>query len=421
MIDIKHLTKNLDLYIRELQIRHMDTSLAQKAKDLYQQKNLLTLELESKRAIKNNFNQKVTTLAEQAKLEAIAEMKTVAKQIKGLEASLKDLEVEYKKIIYQIPNLTHAKIPLGKNDKDNLEIKVFGSKPKFEFEPKNYFELPIFERDYLSKKGVEAFGNRGYYLRGNLVKLQRIIFNHVLDRLIEKGFELIYPPILVNQKTLYGTGFFPIQQEDIYKISGDKEFYLVGTSEAPLMFLESGNTVEEDKPRLMTAWTSCFRKEAGSYGKDTQGGIRVHQFEKVETVCICSPDKTSQMFDFLLDTFTESMLEFGLYLRWLEVCSGDMPIKNHRQVDVEAWFPAQGDKGMFRELSSCSNCTDYQTQNLKIYTKNSSGSKILAHSLNCTGVTTRAMFAIMEQFQTAEGKVKLPPILATKYGQEFLD
>ena len=208
---------------------------------------------------------------------------------------------------------------------------------------------------------------------------------------------------------------------DIYKISGDKEFYLVGTSEAPLMFLESGNTVEEDKPRLMTAWTSCFRKEAGSYGKDTQGGIRVHQFEKVETVCICSPDKSSQMFDFLLDTFTESMLEFGLYLRWLEVCSGDMPIKNHRQVDVEAWFPAQGDKGMFRELSSCSNCTDYQTQNLKIYTKDSSGSKILAHSLNCTGVTTRAMFAIIEQFQTAEGKVKLPPILATKYGQEFLD
>ena len=127
MIDIKHLTKNLDLYIRELQIRHMDTSLAQKAKDLYQQKNLLTLELESKRAIKNNFNQKVTTLAEQAKLEAIAEMKTVAKQIKGLEASLKDLEVEYKKIIYQIPNLTHTKIPLGKNDKDNPEIKVFGS------------------------------------------------------------------------------------------------------------------------------------------------------------------------------------------------------------------------------------------------------------------------------------------------------
>jgi len=418
MIDIKKLVQNPELFETEMKKRNMDSSVVAQAGRLHQLLKKTTQELDEVRQQKNEFNKKVVSLSGQEKAAAITSMKEVASTLKTLEESVRNLQSELDAVLYTIPNLTWEGIPIGLDDSSNVVTQTFGDKPVFDFQPKNYFELPAFQRDYLGQKGVEAFGSRGYYIRGELMKLQRVLFNHVLDRLVEAGFELVYPPIMVNEESLHGTGFFPSGREDVYEVTaGDKDYFLVGTSEAPLMFLESGNSLDLNQPKLLTAWTTCFRKEAGSYGKDTQGGIRVHQFEKVETVCLCAPEDSEKMFDFLTSTFTKNMQELGLCLHHLEVSSGDIPIKNHRQVDIEAWFPAQQ---QFRELSSSSNCTDYQTRNLNIKVRRADGSTELAHSLNCTGVVNRVLFAIMEEFQQADGSVRIPQPLQKAFGSDML-
>jgi len=419
MIDIKHLAQNIAQYENELAKRNMDTTLATKAAELYETIKTIQQELDEVRKQKNDFNKEVLTLAGEAKQEAIGKMKAVAETIKELEERVRAHQTDFDAIIYRIPNVTWDGIPVGKDDEANVETKLFGQKPVFDFEAKNYFELPVFKRDYLGEKGVEAFASRGYYIKGELARFQRILFNYVLENLMGRGFEYVIPPIMVNEKLLYGTGFFPTAKDDVYKVyEGDKEFYLTGTSEAALMFLDSNSVLDLTKPRLLTGWTTCFRKESGTYGKDTQGGIRVHQFEKVETVVICKPEESAAMFDVITNVFTENMVSLGLHVHHLEVSSGDIGIKNNRQIDIEAWFPAQG---KYRELSSSSNCTNYQTRNLNIKYQTELGDTELAHSLNCTGVTNRAMFAIMEQFQQADGKVKIPQVLVERFGKEFLE
>jgi len=418
MIDVKKLVQNPDLYKNELAKRFMKPETVDNIVDLYQQNKQEQQILEELRKQKNEFNKKVIELSGEEKQTAILSMKTVSEKIKSHEELTKTIQEQLQDLLYKIPNLTWGDIPVGRDDSANVVIKDFGVKPSFNFEVKNYFDLPVFKRDYLSQKGVDAFGSRGYYIRGELMKLQRSLFNYVIDQLIAKNFELVYPPIMVNEESLYGTGFFPTGRDDMYQVqAGDKEYFLVGTSEAPLMFLESGNTLDLDEPKLLTASTTCFRKEAGSYGKDTQGGIRVHQFEKVETVCLCKPEDSEKMFNKLTQTFTDHMLLLGLHIHHLEVCSGDISIKNHRQIDIEAWFPAQN---QYRELSSSSNCTDYQTRNLNIKYKKLNGDVELAHSLNCTGVVNRVLFAIMEQFQQEDGSVLVPAVLQPYFGKEVL-
>ena len=346
-------------------------------------------------------------------------MKSVSNQIKESEDTQRNLKTELDLLISKIPNLTWEGIPVGPDDSANVEINVFGLKPDYNFTPKFYYDLPVFKRDYLSEKGVEAAGFRGYYITGELAKFQRALFNWVLDRVLEQGFDLVIPPIAVNENVMIGTGFFPTGMDDVYEvIEGDRTKYLTGTSEPSLMFMESNKHLELEKPRLITAWTTCFRKEIGAHGKDTKGGIRVHQFEKVEMVALCKPENSAKIFDMLTQLFSSNLDLLGLHYHHLEVSSGDISIKNYRQIDIEAWFPASQD---FRELSSSSNCTDYQTRNLNITYTNSESQKELAHSLNCTGITNRAMFAIMEQFQKADGSVKVPEVLRKYYPREILE
>jgi seryl-tRNA synthetase len=418
MIDIKQLVANPDLFAQELQKRNKDSQIAQLLSKKYKELLTITKELDSQRKVKNDFNSQVMSLEGESKNEAITKMRLVSDNIKSLEkdSNLKRLEVD--ELLYKIPNLTSDKTPIGKTSEDNIVIKTIGEKTKFDFEPKNYFDLPVFKKNYLGEKGVEAFGTRGYYIKGDLAKLQQVIFSYILEQLEKKGFEYVIPPILVNEKTMYGTGFFPDGIDDSYQVNAsDKTFYLVGTSEAPLMFMHSNSTIDLIKPTLLTAFTPCFRKEAGSYGKDTLGGIRVHQFDKVETVALCKPQDANDVFEMLTNTFSENAKSLGLTIHHLEVCTGDISSKNSRQIDIEAWFPAQG---QYRELCSSSNCTDYQTRNLNIHYIDQDGNKALAHSLNATGVTNRTMFAILEQCQQKDGSVKLPEVLANRMGKEIL-
>jgi seryl-tRNA synthetase len=419
MIDIKHLVENPELYTKELEIRNMNLDLAKLAKELYFDWKSAQSEVDGFRQEQNKFNETVLSLEGQAKTAGIVQMKELSAKLKNLEAETKILKEKLDEVLFKLPNPTWEGIPVGLDDSANIVTAEFGIRPEFGFKPKNYFELPAFKRDYLGEKGVEAVGSRGYYIKGQLAKLQRCLFNYILEKIIAEGFDYVIPPLMVNEKVMYGTGFFPSGKNDYYSVNpGEDDLFLVGSSEPSLMFMESGNILDLETPRLLTANTSCFRREAGTYGKDTQGGIRVHQFEKIETVVICKPEESTKMFDKLGEIFTQNMLSLGLCIHHLEVSSGDIGIKNYRQVDIEAWFPAQN---TFRELCSNSNCTDYQTRNLNIRYKNTDGEVKLAHSLNCTGVTNRAMFAILEQFQEVDGRVKIPEVLVSSFGSEYLE
>ncbi len=418
MIDIKKLAKDPTPFINELEKRNKDTAAATDLAKNYNEYTIIQKELDTQRQIKNEFNSEVISLQGEQKQQSIIKMREVSENIKTLETNINELKTKIDSLTYKIPNLTSELTPLGKTDDDNVVIKTIGDKQVFDFTPVHYHELPVFKKNYFGQKGVEAFGTRGYYIKGDLAKLQKALFGYILDQLESKEFEYVIPPIMVNNKTMYGTGFFPDGIEDTYTVTAsDKTFYLVGTSEAPLMFLHSNSTVDLTKPILLTANTPCFRKEAGSYGKDTMGGIRVHQFDKVETVAICKPEDADLIFDMLTDSFTTNAQSLGLSIQHLDVCTGDISMKNHRQIDIEAWFPAQG---KYRELCSSSNCTDYQTRNLNITYLDKNGNKSLAYSLNATGVTNRMMFAILEQNQQADGSVKLPTILANLLGKEIL-
>ncbi len=418
MIDVKHLLAHTELYTQELEKRFMDTSLASQTAQAYKHVTQLKQELDEIRKKKNDFNKLVITLQGDEKMSAIASMKESAAKLKELESAHKKAQEELRELVFRIPNITWSDIPVAADDSGNVATRVILNKPAYDFEVKHYYQLPAFERDYKSAEGVEAAGARGYYLTGDLARMQRALFRWVEDRILEAGFEYVIPPIMVNDQVMYGTGFFPSSKNDFYTVNPDEDnLYLVGSSEPSLMYLLQGKKLDLDNPRLLTANTTCFRREAGSYGQDTKGGIRVHQFEKIEQVVVCKPESSMEMFEFLTDFFTETITLLGLHAHHLEVSSGDMSLKNNRMIDIEAWFPAQN---KYRELCSSSNCTDFQTRNLNIKYQTDDGSYALAHSLNCTGVTNRTMFAIMEQFQQDDGSVIIPEIIRPYVGFDIL-
>lgn len=419
MISIQHLANNHELYTLELQKRFMEETLASKCLLGFEEWKKIHSQLDTLRQKKNEFNKLVVGLKGDAKTQAIATMKETSDQIKELEEADRTLELEYQRLLSRIPNLTWSGIGVGIGETGNTETATFGTKPEFDFEPLPYYDLPLFKRDYLGQKGVQAAGYRGYYIVGPLARLQQALFAFTLESLMQKGFEFVIPPILVNEELLYGTGFFPSGMEDIYEVKeGDRSKYLVGTSEASLMFLHSNEVLDLATPKKLTAYTPCFRKEVGAHGKDTKGGIRVHQFDKIETVLICNPEDSAKVFDEITSVFHSTLDALGLYYHDLEVGSGDIAIKNHRQIDVEGWFPGLG---AFRELASSSNCTDYQTRTLDIKVKTDGNEPVFAHSLNCTGITNRALFCILEQFQDKEGRVKVPEVLQSRFGGEWLE
>jgi seryl-tRNA synthetase len=419
MISLNQIVENPDIFKQELLKRFKPPAIINDITEKAAVFKESQKELEEFRQQKNSFNLIIASLSPEEKAVKLEEMKIVSEKIKTLEESQRVLKTELDNLLAVIPNLTWDGIPVAKDDAGNIEIGQFGVKPEYDFNPSPYHELTIFKRDYLSEKGVEAVGFRGYYITGELAKFQRALFNWSLDRILEEGFEYVIPPIAVNYDVMAGTGFFPTGQDDVYEvIEGDRTKYLVGSSEPSLMFMESNKNLSLLEPKLLTAWTTCFRKEIGAHGKDTKGGIRVHQFEKVEMVAICKPEQSAQVFERLTNFFSSGLDLLGLYYHQLEVCSGDISIKNNRQIDIEAWFPASSD---FRELCSSSNCTDYQTRNLNITYTNYEGQKELAHSLNCTGAVNRTVFAIMEQFQQIDGRVKVPEVLKKYYPKEFLE
>ena len=422
MVSIQQLTDNTALFAQNMNDRGRDGSLAQVCVDAYNNWKIKNSELDELRAVKNKFNDLVVNLQREDKIAKINEMKTVSEQIKGLEGEVRELREEFDKLLKKIPSLNSSLTPVGKNDYDNPQDKIWGNKPTFTFQPKQYWELPVYNKYVFQEDGVKAMGSRGFYLKGEIARFQKVLFDYALDIIMQKGLELMYVPLMLNEKVLTGTGHLPDFDGQQYEVPFDenKSCYLIGSSEPSIMgFFMDKNVGYLSEPILVTCQSSCFRKEAGSYGKDQQGILRVHQFEKVEMVAICKDQSMAEEYFDCFAAIEEAIYSsLGLHYRSVEVCTGDIPSKHWRQQDYEAWFPG-ADK--FREICSNGNASDYQNRGLRISYKGEDGNNHTPWGLNCSGITFRTGLAIMEQFQTEDGRVRIPQVLQARFGKEFLE
>ncbi|MBI5728627.1 MAG: serine--tRNA ligase [Candidatus Magasanikbacteria bacterium] len=403
MLDIKFIRENKKLVEKNSLTRNVKVNMAELLK-LDEEKINLQKKIDARRGQRNTGSKTKPTP------EQIVEMKKVGEEIKEFETVLKEKEAALQTILIKIPNINHESTPVGKDDSENKIERTEGKKPKFDFEPKEHFEVGHIAPLIDLERGAKTSGSRFYYLRGKLAILERAIMQYAVDIMVTKGFELILPPILVREQAMFGTGFFPADKNEVYAVNpGEDNLYLIGTSEVPLIYMHAGETLESrGMPKKYIAVTPCFRRESGAYGKDTKGIIRVHQFYKVEMVVYAHPEKSEELHNELLAIEEEFIASLGLAFQVVNVCSGDLGFPAAKKYDCEGWFPGQN---KFRELTSTSNTTDYQTRRSNIKYKTADGSREFVHTLNGTVASDRPMLAIIENFQQADGSILIPKVL----------
>ena len=353
----------------------------------------------------------------------------------GKDLKIKSLKIQeelqtksdllYRKLL-ELPNLISDDMPEGIDESGNIEVKKVGKIPKFDFQILDHIELGI-RNDLIDiDKSAKVSGSRFYYLKNDLVLLQFALFNFVLSKLISKGFTPIIPPELVKERALFGTGYFPLEEDQIYKLESknieDKNnLYLIGTSEVPLISYHQDEILDEkDLPIRYIGISHCFRSEVGSWGKDVKGIKRVHQFEKIEMVVFSNEDDSYSIQEELLSIEEEILNDLNLPYHVLNMCTGDVSMQTYKKYDVEVYVPSVNE---YVEVMSNTNTIDYQSRRLNIRYKDKENGKIkFVHTLNATGITnTRPLIAIMENFQTKDGRIKVPDVLVSFMGnKEFI-
>ncbi|MCK5461109.1 serine--tRNA ligase [Candidatus Gracilibacteria bacterium] len=356
----------------------------------------------------NNVSKEISNFSGNKKEKVLAEMKNISEKRKTLEIKLHKTKTIVNKILSSLPNPPHEKAPNGKDDTENVIIKTWGKKPKFDFEPKDHAELGELLGIIDTHRATKVSGARFYYLRNELALLQRALIFWAFTEVAKKGFSPTIPPFMTRADAIRGTGFF--DKDENYCVNpGDDDLYLIGTSEVPMTSYYADEILEENTlPQKFVAYSPCFRKEAGSYGKDTKGIFRVHQFEKVEMVIFCAPEDDEKMHELIRDIEEELLQKLEIPYQVVNVCTGDLGNSAIKKYDLEAWLPGQN---AFREMTSTSICTDFQTRRLKIRMRKKDGTIVFAHTLNGTAVSSRPLIAIMENFQQADGSILIPKIL----------
>jgi len=332
-------------------------------------------------------------------------------QLRGAKDELKRMEDEHAaaerrrdELLAVVPNPPDDDTPDGFDDEAAVEVRRWGDPPTFEFAAKDHLELAQAHGWIDAERAARISGSRFVYRVGDVALLELALYRFALDRLIEKGFTPMLPPVLVREDAMYGTGFFPTDEMNIYAVERD-DLYLVGTSEVPLASFHMGETLDDDAlPLRYAALSTCFRREAGAAGKDTRGMFRVHQFDKVEMFAFVRPEASRDEHEFLLDTEEELVQELALPYRVVNVAAGDLGASAAKKYDIEAWFPGQQ---RYREITSTSNTTDYQARRLKTRFRRDDKLEHV-HTLNGTAVTARAGIAIMENFQEEDGTISVP-------------
>jgi seryl-tRNA synthetase len=423
MLDAKYIREHFDEVRERLSRRGQNLSLDQFIL-IDSERRKAIQEWERLRALQKKVSDEVSKRKREGSdaSELISEMRKVSQEVKELDRAVEEKEKVLQEFLLVIPNLPHPSVPKGTDSSENEEVRRWGEIPKFDFEPKPHWDIGE-ELGILDfKNGAKIAGAR-FTLYWNLgAKLERALINFMLDlHTREHGYQEVLPPFMVNRTTMTGTGQLPKFEEELFKIEG-LEYFLIPTAEVPVTNIHQDEVLEESVlPLYYTAYTPCFRKEAGSYGKDTRGLIRQHQFNKVELVKFSKPESSYQELEKLLSNAEEVLKRLKLPYRVVTLCTGDLGFSASKTYDIEVWLPGQN---TFKEISSCSNFEDFQARRAKIRYRISGKSKTeYVHTLNGSGLAVgRTLVAILENYQQADGSVIIPEVLRPYlYGVERIE
>jgi len=423
MLDLNFVREHLNDVEEMLRRRGMDPSAVLKDfREVDTQRRQAITETETKKAQRNKASEKIAKLkkAGQDATPAMAQTKELREQIQTLEKTANELDARLREILAGIPNIPDASVPAGHSADDNVEVRRWGAPPKFDFTPKPHWELSS-ELGILDlERAVKLTGARFAVYWDLGAKLERALANFMLDlHTRQHGYTEVLPPYLVNSESMYGTGQLPKFAADLFRVPhGDKDLWLIPTAEVPVTNLYRDEVIEQARlPISLTAYTPCFRSEAGSYGKDVRGIIRQHQFQKVELVKFTHPEKSYEEHEKLTHDAEEVLQKLGLHYRVVTLCTGDMGPSSAKTYDIEVWLPGQQ---LFREISSCSNFEAYQARRANIRFRPEGKNKTeLVHTLNGSGLAVgRTWVAIVENYQQADGSVVIPEALQPYIGAD---
>ena len=423
MLDLNFVRENLPLVEEKLRQRGMDPAAVLKDfREVDTRRRQAITEAETSKAQRNKASEEIAKLKKsgQDASAAMAQTKELRERISELEKVASDLDGRLREILTGIPNLPHASVPVGHSADDNVEVRRWGTPPKFDFTPKPHWDLGP-ELGILDlERAVKLTGARFAVYWDLGAKLERALANFMLDlHTREHGYTEVLPPILVNSESMYGTGQLPKFAADSFRVPhGDKDLWLIPTAEVPVTNLYRDEVLDQGRlPISLTAYTPCFRSEAGSYGKDVRGIIRQHQFQKVELVKFAHPEHSYEEHEKLTRHAEEILQKLGLHYRTVTLCTGDMGSASAKTYDIEVWLPGQQ---MFREISSCSNFESYQARRANIRFRPEGKNKTeLVHTLNGSGLAVgRTWVAIVENYQQADGSVVIPEVLRPYIGAE---
>jgi seryl-tRNA synthetase len=417
MLEIKFVRQNLQQIEKSLENRG-ETADLESFKHCDTQRKSLLLEIEDLRHRRNVVSEQIAAMKRNKEDtdDLVAEMRQVADRIKELDQDLSKNEDQINHILFRIPNLPHPSVPIGKDSSENPVINKVGDVPNFDFEPQPHWilgeKLKIFDFEAAAK----ITGARFPLYLGPGARLERALINFMLDiHTTKHGYKEILPPFIVNRDSMTGTGQLPKFEEDLFKLEG-WDYFLVPTAEVPVTNIHKGEVLDEDDlPILYTAYTPCFRSEAGSYGKDTRGLIRQHQFNKVELVKFAKPETSYDELETLLNNAEAILNYLEIPYQVINLCTGDLGFSAAKTYDIEVWMPAQG---VYREISSCSNFESFQARraNIRFKGKGKKGTE-LVHTLNGSGLAVgRTVAALLENFQQADGSVLIPEALRPYMG-----
>ncbi|UTJ06940.1 serine--tRNA ligase [Arcobacter roscoffensis] len=408
MIDIRLLQRDFENVAAALTRKGVDSEILDNLKAISEEAKLKRQEMENVTAEQNKLSKEFGRYKKEG-LD-IAPLQANINELKSKKQTLEDdvrvLEEKLTSIALGVPNLPDENVPDGADEDENVVLETIGEKPSFDFEPKEHWDLPNGWLDF--ERGVKLAKSRFSAIKGQGARLERALINYMLDFNRQRGFEEWYVPFMANSNTLQGTGQLPKFEDDLFKIEGE-DLYLIPTAEVSLTNLYNDEIVPADElPLMLTSYTPCFRKEAGSAGRDTRGLIRQHQFDKVEMVAITKAEESEEVFEKMVSCASDLLTSLGLAHQKVQLCTGDLGFSAATTIDLEVWLPGQN---KFREISSISNTREFQARRAKIRYKD--GKKnVLAHTLNGSSLAVgRTLLAIMENYQREDGTVEIPAVL----------
>lgn len=428
MLDVHFVRENFDLVREKLATRNFHVAMLEPFAALDTERRALVRERDELNAASNRWSKEIGVMMREGRKDEAESIKAQSKQAseksKEIEVRLNEIEAELSTILTRVPNLPHESVPAGKGEAENTEIRRWGNPRDFVtegFTPQDHVDIGHALGILDQERATKITGARFSVLSGLGAKLERALINFMLDlHTSENGYREMLPPFIVNDASLFGTGQLPKFEEDLFKVRFERDYYLIPTAEVPLTNLHRDEILSEsDLPLSYVAYTPCFRSEAGSYGRDTRGLIRQHQFDKVELVKITRPEDSFDALEKLTSDAEMILQRLGLPYRVMTLSTGDMGFSAAKTYDIEVWLPSAN---TFREISSCSNCTDFQARRAQIRFKRGGKNKTeLVHTLNGSGLAVgRTWLAIIENFQQADGSVRVPEVLVPYLGTDII-